>query len=94
MKVYRILSAGRIISSTRPGVLARWKPRKIFGRLDCTSGIKISRENRVFFHSLEDAVKQGYRPCLKCRPINEDDFKKVRHLTPHRTVDEFYHRDS
>ncbi len=93
-KVYKLLSVGKIISSRRPGVLAGWKPGKIFGRLDCKSGIKMDPENRVFFHSLEAAVREGYRPCLKCRPINEDDFKQIQHLIPHKTLDEFYHRDN
>ncbi len=54
--------------SEQPGVLAGWKPGKIFGRLDCESGIRMKPENRVFFHSIEDAIAQGYRPCKKCKP--------------------------
>ncbi len=52
------------------------------------------KENRVFFHSLEDAVNEGYRPCKKCRPLDEENFEKIKHLVPYRSVEEFYNRDA
>jgi len=56
--------------------------------------MRMKKENRVFFHALEDAVSQGYRPCMNCRPIDEEDFERIRHLVPqYRTVEEFYRRD-
>lgn len=39
---------------------------KIFGTLNCKSGKRMKRENRVFFFSKEHAIKQGYRPCGHC----------------------------
>lgn len=39
---------------------------KIYGTLDCTSGKYMKRENRVFFASEEEALKQGFRPCGHC----------------------------
>jgi methylphosphotriester-DNA--protein-cysteine methyltransferase len=39
---------------------------KIYGTLHCKSGKRLKVENRVFFHSEEDALKQGYRPCGHC----------------------------
>lgn len=71
MKLYKILKDGKIIESEQAGLYAGWKYGKIFGRLDCKSGMRMHKQNRVFFHTLEDAVKEGYRPCQKCRPINE-----------------------
>ncbi|MBI1857870.1 MAG: metal-binding protein [Candidatus Melainabacteria bacterium] len=94
MKVYSILKGGQTIKSTTPGTLAGWGPGKIFGRLDCKSGIRMKKENRVFFHTLEDAVTQDFRPCKKCKPIDEDDFEEIRHLVPYKSLVDFYNRDS
>lgn len=42
---------------------------KIFGRLDCQSGLrKLHPENRVFFPDWFEATEAGYRPCKVCRP--------------------------
>ncbi len=39
---------------------------KIYGKLDCSSGKRMKRENRVFFSSEAEAIKAGYRRCKKC----------------------------
>ncbi len=39
---------------------------KIYGRLGCSSGKRMKRENRVFFASEEEAVDHGFRPCGHC----------------------------
>lgn len=39
---------------------------KIFGTLDCASGKRMKTENRVFFASAAEAVRNGYRPCGHC----------------------------
>ena len=39
---------------------------KIYGTLDCKSGKRMKRENRVFFEDENNAVKNGYRPCGHC----------------------------
>ena len=95
MKLYKILNEGETIESSRPGTLAGCLTMKVFGRLDCKSGERLmKKENRVFFHTLEDAVSEGYRPCKKCRPMDEDDFESMRHLIPeYATLQEFYDRD-
>lgn len=67
-KFYEILTKGVTILTTMPGNYAGNKPRKIFGRLDCKSGMRMKKENRVFFATWEDAIEQGYRPCKKCKP--------------------------
>lgn len=74
-------------------VFAGHAPRKIFGLLTCKSGMNMKKENRRFFLSLEDAIKGGYRPCKKCKPIDEKDFEGIRHLTTFETLEEFYNRD-
>jgi methylphosphotriester-DNA--protein-cysteine methyltransferase len=68
MKKYKVLKNGRIIESDVPGKYAGWKPGKIFGRLDCKSGLRMKKENRVFFLTWDDAILAGYRTCKKCRP--------------------------
>ncbi len=39
---------------------------KIYGLLTCKSGMRMKRENRVFFTDKEDAIKEGFRPCKNC----------------------------
>ncbi|MBS1544209.1 MAG: metal-binding protein [Bacteroidetes bacterium] len=39
---------------------------KIYGTLDCSSGKRMKRENRVFFSSEVEAIEAGYRRCKKC----------------------------
>jgi hypothetical protein len=42
------------------------KKLKIYGLLDCSSGKRIKRENRVFFTSAREAQQNNYRPCGHC----------------------------
>lgn len=92
MKLYKILKEGEIIESPIPGEYAGYKKGKIFGRLDCKSGMRMKKENMVFFHTLEDAVMEGYRPCMNCRPTDKEDFERIKHLISEKTLEEFYHR--
>jgi hypothetical protein len=46
---------------------------KIYGKLNCRSGKGMKKENRVFFASPAQAVRQGFRPCGHCLP---GDYKK------------------
>ena len=39
---------------------------KIYGTLQCNSGKKMKRENRVFFSTESEAIQNGYRPCGHC----------------------------
>lgn len=39
---------------------------KIYGTIQCKSGRRMKRENRVFFASENEAVKNGFRPCGHC----------------------------
>jgi len=78
MKKYKVLKDGKIIESEVPGRYGGHRPGKIFGRLDCKSGMRMNRENRVFFLTWKDAVAQGFRPCKNCKPTPNDtyDFEK------------------
>tara|TARA_R110002074_G_scaffold257269_7_gene429763 strand:- start:3470 stop:3715 length:246 start_codon:yes stop_codon:yes gene_type:complete len=42
------------------------KNLKIYGTLNCKSGLRIKRENRVFFSSIEEAIESNFRPCGNC----------------------------
>jgi Metal binding domain of Ada len=39
---------------------------KIYGTLSCNSGKRMKTENRVFFSSEEEAIRNNYRPCGHC----------------------------
>jgi methylphosphotriester-DNA--protein-cysteine methyltransferase len=39
---------------------------KIYGRLNCHSGKRMKKENRVFFTSEAEAISLGFRPCKNC----------------------------
>ncbi|WP_206610861.1 Ada metal-binding domain-containing protein [Leptospira stimsonii] len=39
---------------------------KIYGKLHCSSGKKMKKENRVFFTSRKNAEQNGFRPCGHC----------------------------
>lgn len=39
---------------------------KIYGTLQCKSGKRMKRENRVFFVNENDAIDNKYRPCGNC----------------------------
>lgn len=69
---YKVLKNGKIIESVVPGRYAGHKGYKIFGRLDCKSGMNMKKENRVFFLSWTDAIAEGYRPCKNCNPTPHD----------------------
>jgi len=42
------------------------KNLKIYGTLNCSSGKKMKKNNRIFFHSASEAISMGYRPCGRC----------------------------
>ena len=39
---------------------------KIYGLLNCKNGKRMKLENRIFFSSVNEAEKNGYRPCGHC----------------------------
>ena len=42
------------------------KKLKIYGTLNCTSGKRMKKENRVFFGCEKEAFENDYRPCGHC----------------------------
>ncbi|TMM59210.1 metal-binding protein [Maribacter algarum] len=51
------------------------KKLKIYGRLDCKSGLRMKRENRVFFISEKEALINKYRPCGHCMKMEYKKWK-------------------
>ncbi|KIO77713.1 metal-binding protein [Pedobacter lusitanus] len=43
------------------------KKLKIYGRLNCKSGKRMNRVNRVFFADEKEALENGFRPCANCQ---------------------------
>lgn len=39
---------------------------RIYGTLACASGKRMKTENRMFFSSESEAIRNGYRPCGHC----------------------------
>lgn len=42
------------------------KKLKIYGLLNCKSGKRMKKENRVFFTDEAEALQNDYRPCGHC----------------------------
>lgn len=53
---------------------------KIYGRLQCASGKKMKKSNRIFFYSEEEAVDLGFRPCGHCLRNQYVSWKKNLYL--------------
>lgn len=78
--MWKVWKRGKIISSAHPGNYAGITTMKIFGRLDCKSGMRAKKKNRIFFHFWEDAVEAGFRPCKNCKPEKTFLRAKCSHL--------------
>lgn len=48
---------------------------KIYGTLQCKSGKRMKRENRIFFISENEAIENGFRPCGHCMKANYQKWK-------------------
>lgn len=59
----------RSLIRSRKLTLAGNQRLKIYGKLNCSSGKRMKKENRVFFNKKIEAVLAGYRPCGHC--LNE-----------------------
>ncbi len=59
LKLRQLINEGKIILGGNMSL-------KIYGTLQCKSGKKMKRENRIFFSSEEEAITEGYRPCAHC----------------------------
>jgi methylphosphotriester-DNA--protein-cysteine methyltransferase len=54
------------------------KALKIYGHLNCVSGKRMKKSNRVFFSSEREALKMGFRPCAKCMESAYKVWKETR----------------
>ena len=82
-KLYRLLGPdGREVLSSSPGTLGGYRPKRIYGRLDCPSALRALAKggyaaNRVFFADEAAAEAAGYRPCAKCLPEEYAQWKSA-----------------
>lgn len=72
-KSYILLGPNGPYESSVPGTLGGYKPRKLYGRLDCRSALRAIAnghyvKHRVFFADEATAIACGYRPCSRCMP--------------------------
>lgn len=79
-KAYTLLGPSGPYSSEQPGLLGGYRPKKIYGTLDCVSANRaIARggyvKHRVFFADETAAQACGYRPCAKCLPKAYQEWK-------------------
>jgi methylphosphotriester-DNA--protein-cysteine methyltransferase len=71
---YTLIGAdGRPYRSERKGALGGNRTTRIYGRLDCSTALRLIASggyvaNRVFFADEATAVAAGYRPCAHCMP--------------------------
>src|ERR1700757_163697 len=71
-KRYKLIGAdGQPCESDLPGALGGYRPKRIYGRLDCSSALRALGKGgyagkRVFFLDEATAIAAGYRPCAKC----------------------------
>lgn len=47
----------------------------IYGLLNCKSGKRMKRENRIFFTSEKAAIKNNFRPCGHCMRAEYKEWK-------------------
>ncbi|WP_420578663.1 Ada metal-binding domain-containing protein [Ekhidna sp.] len=57
--LYQAIKSGKILWGGN-------KRLKIYGTLNCRSGKRIHKQNRVFFVNEDEAITAGYRPCGHC----------------------------
>lgn len=69
-QLHRFIRKGRIN-------FAGNKRLKIYGVLNCRSGKRIKKENRVFFQWEAEAVKNNFRPCGCCMRQEYLKWKKL-----------------
>lgn len=79
-KLYKVLRGGCFVTTLIPGRYAGNQTHKIFGRLDCKPGMRVDRDNRVFFASWKDATAAGYIPCKNCKPHQLDMYPEQEAL--------------
>jgi methylated-DNA-[protein]-cysteine S-methyltransferase len=54
---------------------------RIYCRPDCPAGRRTKPENKIYFHSREEARANGYRACKICKPEEEYKMPEIFFLT-------------
>jgi methylphosphotriester-DNA--protein-cysteine methyltransferase len=91
---YKLIGAeGQAVLSPVPGTLGGYRPRRIYGRLDCPSALRAIAKggyvkHRVFFTDEKTARAAGYRPCAKCMPEQYKRWKATTTATAGSQQDE------
>lgn len=49
------------------------KNYKILCKEDCYHVKNIKEENRIYFYTIDEAIKYGCKPCKHCMPTKEND---------------------
>ncbi len=72
------LSQYKVFKLLRTGVIAFAGNRKlkIYGQLNCISGKRMRKENRVFFNNEAEAITCGFRPCGYCMREQYKEWKR------------------
>ncbi len=78
---------GQPYESEIPGTLGGYKPRRIYGRLDCRSALRHIANghyvrHRVFFADEATAIAAGYRPCAVCMTAEYKQWKSQHSRRP------------
>lgn len=86
-KSFTLLGAAGPYLSDTPGLLGGYRPKKIYGSLECQSAKRaIARggyvRHRVFFADEAAAQACGYRPCAKCLPRAYQEWKQGQLVIP------------
>jgi len=90
-KIYKLVGPdGKLYESATPGLLGGYKPRKIYGQLNCPNALRwIARgdyvEHRLFFKDEETAKAAGFRPCSICMP---DQYRACKLLEKEGQIDD------
>lgn len=78
--IYKLLNAsGEEVASLVRGQIGGYRPKRIYGRLDCRAAIANLpgyAKSRVFFLNEASAIAAGYRPCAKCMPERYAQWKR------------------
>jgi hypothetical protein len=83
---YKLLDQnGNIYLSETKGTLGGYKPKNIYGRLDCASALRALAKggyakHRVFFADEPTAIVADYRPCGICCREEYTAWKAARAL--------------
>lgn len=79
-----------LVYSTRAANYVGHLEKKVFGEMHCVSAKNlVIKSNKVYFHSVLDAVEAGYRPCKDCHPVSLTDFLVYKKFIDFDTLEEF-----